>query len=95
MITSAARMRDGIRSARINKFAKALLLYVAPELYGVLLVPMFRERKSRLFIGSIRPKLKVSLHFRDILVRNSVEQSVGDIIPMAILLHEYCILQIL
>lgn len=38
MITPAACMRDGIRSTRINKFAKALLLYVAHELYDILLV---------------------------------------------------------
>lgn len=30
---------------------------------------MFRRRESRLFIGSIRSKLKVSLHFRDIPVK--------------------------
>lgn len=54
MIMSAARTRDGIRSARINKFAKALLRYVAQEVYGALSVSMLCPAESRLFIRSIR-----------------------------------------
>lgn len=58
-----ARTRDGIRSARINKFAKALLLCAAAA-HETLRRP-FRYRwgvcpvESRLFIRSIRPELKV------------------------------------